>query len=94
MYEIFFEERELIPEGQFHELSFRSLVNDPLEEMRRLYQQLNLPDYSAVQPALERYVARIADYRGHQYAQIPPAPLQRQIAQSWRQCFTAWGYGY
>jgi hypothetical protein len=62
MYEAFFEERELIPAGCYHEVGFERLEADPIGEIRRIHEALGLSDFGHVEPALRRYVDAIASY--------------------------------
>jgi hypothetical protein len=91
MHEVFFEERDLIPPGQYHELRFDDLEADPIGQMERVYNALDLGEFSEVRPALERYVDRIRGYRRNEFPELPAA-LRRGIAYSWRPCFERWGY--
>lgn len=93
MYDVFFEERELIPDGQFHEVSFEELARDPVGQMKRIYEQLNIPEFEAVQEPLQRYADSIAHYRKNEYSEIPPL-LRRQITRAWKRSFEEWGYDY
>ena len=91
MYESFFEERGLIPAGQFHELSFEELEEDPVGQVQNLYSALGLPDFTETMPALHDYVHSI---RGFQKNVFPTLDFKRRrrIAQEWRFCFKEWGY--
>jgi hypothetical protein len=91
MYEAFFEERGLIPKGQFHEVGFEELERDPVGQIRALYEGLNLPGFDAVRPALEDYVRSLAGYRKNEHAGLAPA-LRRRIAAAWERNFAEWGY--
>jgi hypothetical protein len=91
MYDVFFEERGLIPPGHFHELAFEDLEKDPVGQLRALYERLDLPDFEAVRPALEDYVRSEAGYRKNEHPDLP-APLRSRIAQEWRRNFEEWGY--
>jgi omega-hydroxy-beta-dihydromenaquinone-9 sulfotransferase len=93
MYDAFFEERPLIPQGRFHEVCFEELVQNPLGEMREIYERLDIPGFDAVQGSLQHYVDSNAHYRKSEYPEIPPS-LRRQIAQSWKRSFDEWGYSY
>lgn len=59
MYEAFFEERHLIPAGHYHEVSFEELEADPVGQMQRVYEAMDLPTFSTTQAAVERYVGRV-----------------------------------
>jgi omega-hydroxy-beta-dihydromenaquinone-9 sulfotransferase len=91
MYDAFFEERRLIPDGQYHEMSFEELERDPFGQMKDLYEALNLPDFAQAEPALRRYLDSIADYKKNEFASLPDE-LRRRIAEAWSPCFEEWGY--
>lgn len=91
MYDAYFEERGLIPAGQFHEVGFEELEKDPIGQVRRVYEALNLPAFGEAEPALLRYAASIAGYRKNEFADLP-ADVRGRVAASWRRCFEAWGY--
>jgi hypothetical protein len=91
MYDVFFEERGLVPPGRFHELKFEDLEKDPVGQFRALYERLALPPFEAVRPALEDYVRAQAGYRKNEYPALP-GPLRRRIAEAWRRNFEEWGY--
>jgi hypothetical protein len=91
MYEVFFEERALIPAGQFHEVCFEELERDPVGQMRDVYRGLNLQGFEAVESALRSYVDTLAGYRKNEYAGLPP-DLRQRVAQDWRRYFVEWGY--
>lgn len=91
MYDLFFEERALIPDSQFCEVSFQRLVGDPMGQAKEIYEKLDLPGFPAAQPSLQRYLDSMADYRKYEYTELPIA-LRRGIGQAWRQSFESWGY--
>ncbi|MEQ8788192.1 MAG: sulfotransferase [Pirellulaceae bacterium] len=90
-YTAFFEERPLIPVGQFHELAFEDLERDPVAELQKTYTALDLPDFHVVEPRLREYLASLAGYQKNAMSVLPPEDRQRiQIAWPW--CFDQWGY--
>ncbi|MSR58035.1 MAG: sulfotransferase [Planctomycetaceae bacterium] len=91
MYDAFFEERHLIPAGQYHEIGFEPLELNPMGEMQRLYESLDLPDFSPAEPSLRRYLDSIAGYSKNEFPGLP-AELRQSIAGAWRPCFAEWGY--
>jgi hypothetical protein len=91
MYESFFEERSLIPDGRFHEVSFEDLEKDPVGQLRRLYDQLGLSGFDAVRPVLERYLDSQTHYRKNAYSDLPPS-LRHEVGRAWRRNFEEWGY--
>ena len=91
MHEAFFVDRALIPPGQYHEVCFEELEVDPLGQMERLYEALELGEFSVTRPALERYLNGIRGYRKNEFPELPAA-LRRRIADECRLCFEQWGY--
>jgi omega-hydroxy-beta-dihydromenaquinone-9 sulfotransferase len=91
MYDAFFEERSLIPEGRFHEVCFEDLEKDPVGQVERIYDNLGLPGFEAVQSPLRRYVDSIVSYRKNTYPELSPS-LRRDVGRAWRRNFEEWGY--
>lgn len=91
MYEVFFEERGLIPEGRYCEVGFESLESDPIGTMRGIYEALRLPDFRGAEADLDAYMATISGYRKNSFPDLAPETRGR-IAVEWRRCFAEWGY--
>ena len=91
VYDVFFEERELIPEGHYHEVCFEELEKDPVGQVRDIYEALDLPDFAHVESRLREYVDSIAGYKKNVFPEIA-ADLRERIAKEWRRCFDEWGY--
>jgi hypothetical protein len=91
MYDAFFEERGLIPDGHFHEMGFEELENDPVGEMRKLYEALGLPEFRNVEPTLKSYLHSLRDYRKNTFPELA-SEFRQRIAAEWRRCLEEWGY--
>src|SRR5215213_3031424 len=91
MYDSFFEERHLIPEGRFHELGFEELEKDPVGVVRRIYERLDIPGFEEFEPSLKRYVASVSGYRKNEYPELSTR-LREKIAHAWERSFEEWGY--
>jgi hypothetical protein len=91
MHDAFFEERDLIPPGQYHEMRFDDLEADPIGQMEQVYEALGLGEFPEVRPSLERYAQGIRGYKKNEFPELPAA-LRRRIADAWRPCFEQWGY--
>lgn len=91
IYDAFFEERDLIPDGQFHEIRFEDLERDPVAQMRGLYESLGIPGFETFRPSLENYVSDNSSYRKNVYEELPVS-LRREISQAWRRSFDEWDY--
>src|SRR4030095_2748220 len=70
LYDAFFEERSLIPEGRFHEIGFEQLERDPLGEIGKLYESLSLPGFGEFKPKLQHYVDSLSDYRKNEFGEL------------------------
>ena len=92
MYDAFFEERGLIPEGRPCEVGFEDLERDPVGVVGSAYGALGLPGFEDVRPRLEGYLGSIAGYSKNRHGELP-GPLRRRIADEWGRRFDAWGYG-
>jgi hypothetical protein len=91
MFDAFFEEKALIPRGRFCEVSYAQLDNDPLGEVRRIYDELALPDFAAVAPAMKEYVGTLAGYKKNRHVELPD-DVRSEISRTWRRSFEEWNY--
>jgi omega-hydroxy-beta-dihydromenaquinone-9 sulfotransferase len=91
MYEVFFDERALIPVGRFCEIGFEELEADPIGQMRKIYEGLELPDFGHVEPLLRSYLLAIAGYKKNELHELPLG-LRERVAQEWERYFEEWGY--
>jgi hypothetical protein len=91
MYDAYFAERALIPAGHLHEMAFADLERDPLGELQRLYEALDLPPFHDVEPEMTQYLASLAGYQKNKFDEYP-AELRTRVAQTCRREFDEWGY--
>lgn len=91
MFAAFFEERHLIPPGQFCEVAFAELEADPLGVVRTIYDQLALPSFEDVEPALTRYVDSLAGYEKNSHVSLT-ADVRAEIGREWGRSFAEWKY--
>lgn len=91
MHDSFFEERNLIPSGRFHELSFADLEQDPMGQVREIYEALDLPDFAQAEPRLKEYVDSTAGYRKNEFPELT-SDLRSRIASEWQRNFDEWHY--
>ena len=91
MYDAFFAQQPQIPEGNYCHLRFEDLEKDPLGELEKIYEQLGLPTFEEVRPALVSYLASIADYKKNE---LPPMSdtSKARIYEALKRSFEAWGY--
>jgi hypothetical protein len=91
MYDAFFEERGLIPEGRLCDVGFENLERDPAGVVGSIYEALGLSGHEDLRPRLETYLGSIAGYRKNRHDELPE-PLRRRIAHEWGRSFDEWGY--
>ena len=59
----------VLPPGRFHDLAFEAFEADPMREIGRLHEALDLPGFAANQAAFAGYLRSVVDYkkRHHRY---------------------------
>ena len=90
MYEAFQRDRELIDRSRFFEVRYEDLVRDPIEQMRSLYEHLELGEFETALPKLQAYFKDAKDYQTGTY-QIPDA-LREKIDRRWGAYMRRYGY--
>jgi hypothetical protein len=90
MYEVFERDRGLIPAGQLCEVRYEDLVARPINEMQRVYEELQLNDFDKVRPRMEAYFTAKADYKTNRY-QLP-SELAAEVGRRWGSFFDRYGY--
>ncbi|TNE91095.1 MAG: sulfotransferase [Deltaproteobacteria bacterium] len=91
MHEAWFADRELIPEGQLVELGYEQLVADPMNQLARIYAQLDLGRFEAREPLFRAYLDELGPYRANRFEPLDEATKAR-VQQAADPCFDAWGY--
>jgi len=91
VFDAYFRDQPLIPRENFHELSFDALERDPLGEMEKLYETLNLGGFAALRPKLSSYVESLRGYEKNRFTPMDPATRAR-VAEAAGRCFDRWNY--
>jgi len=91
MYDSFFEEKHVVPKGRFHELGFEELERDPVGQVKKIYERLDIPGFEEFEPSLKRHLASVSGYRKNEYPELPTA-MRERIARAWERGFEEWGY--
>jgi len=81
MYEALDAQRGLIHPGRYSEVRYEDLVADPVGQMRRVYEDLELGGFDEVLPALREHTAAMAGYKTNRY-EISPE-LRQEIGRRW-----------
>ncbi len=84
------EGKKLLAPSRFHELKYEDLVADPVGQMRKLYEVLDLGGFEQLKPRLESYLAENSAYERNHF-ELTDA--QRQvISHRWGEVIRRYGY--
>lgn len=86
----FLTDRVLIPANNLIEVRFEELEAEPLSIAYRIYEALELPGFTEAEPAFQRYLASVANYKKNQYTLT--ADIVNMVNTHWSFAFDAWGY--
>lgn len=90
MYAAFEQDRQLLGDAQLYELRYEDLVDDPLGQLRQLYSQLALGEFSRAEPAVQGYLAEVSNYRTNRHELT--AETRRTVREHWSNYFEQYGY--
>lgn len=90
MYAAFESQRDLIPPGRFAEVRYEDFVADPMREMERIYQELELDDFAQARQGIEEHLANVKGYKTNRYEVTPE--VEREIAHRWSGYIRQYGY--
>ncbi|NNL86593.1 MAG: sulfotransferase, partial [Myxococcales bacterium] len=85
----YLQDRKAVPSSHLVEVNFEDLERNPVAEMRRIYDTLNLGEFPRVEPALQAYMEGQAGYEKNRFARDPEDV--RKVNQNWGFAFDAWG---
>jgi omega-hydroxy-beta-dihydromenaquinone-9 sulfotransferase len=91
IYEKYVAQQADLPAGDLAVATYEALVTHPLEELERLYKELNLGGWQTVKPAVERHLETIRNYAPNRYPEL--APEKKEIVwRRWGRFFSRWSY--
>ena len=79
-----------LPTDSFVDIRFEDLEANPLGEIEKIYQTLELPGFVQARPGFENYLASIQGYRKNSYP-FDSETLQR-VESHWAPLIKRWGY--
>ena len=83
-------DKSLIPAGHLVEVKYEDLEKSPLNQVRKIYETLNLPGFDEAEPAFRAYLDSVAGYK-----KTPQKIEDRVIInvnRHWQFALDAWGY--
>jgi hypothetical protein len=90
MMQAFFRDKMMIPPHNLVEVQFETLEQDPMTELERIYQKLQLPDFTEAKPVFATYLASQTEYQKNQFT-IPQEAIQT-VNQHWQFALDKLGY--
>ncbi len=70
-FEKYEKDRELIPKGRLHEISFEEMEKDPVRELRTAYEELDLPGFDELEKALQPELESLKQYKKNEFQDDP-----------------------
>ena len=90
MYSAYLNQRSEIPSNQLVEVKFESLIEDPVAEMKRVYQQLELDQFDQVEPQVQAYFEQRKNHKTNPFSL--DSAVRSDIDSSWSQYMEVFGY--
>lgn len=90
MYSSYFDQRESIPRNQLVEVNFEKLTANPILEMERVYDQLEMDRFGELEPALVEYFERKKNHQKNPFILEPS--LELEIDNNWHRYMDVFGY--
>ncbi|MFL5330934.1 MAG: sulfotransferase family protein [Gemmataceae bacterium] len=82
--------KRLIPDGRFVEVRFEEFVQDPIAQMRSIYDTLGLGEFAKVESQIRDYFAHAKKVRPNKHAN--PPEVTEAIEREWGEIIRHYGY--
>ena len=79
-----------LPADSFVDIRFEDLETNPLREIEKIYQTLELPGFTQARPRFEDYLTRIQGYRKNRYSF--DSEMIQLVEANWAPFIKRWGY--
>ena len=90
MYDRYYEDIKLIPEGNLVDVQFEKLKENPLFELERIYSRLDLEGFEELKKRVKPYLDSVAGYTPSKYKMSEED--QMTIYSHWYKTIDEWGY--
>ena len=86
----FFQHKNLIPPQNFVEIKYEDFIGNELDEMKRIYQHLNLPGFEQVKPKFQEFIEQNSNYKTNSY--LFDKQMIAKIYNAWKFTIDQWQY--
>lgn len=91
LYQAYFDDIAAIAPGHHVDIPYAALDKDPVGELRRIYETLDLGGWEAFEPRLHAYLDTVANYEKNKAKPLPD-PIRQRLAERWGPWTSRWGY--
>lgn len=86
----FFSEKHLIPPENFIEIKYEDFVGNELTELKRIYEQLNLPGFQEAEESFKKYIESQKNYKKNKY--LLDEKTVDKVYSAWKFTIEKWQY--
>ena len=90
VYKRYFDERDLIPDGNLVEIRYEEFVKKPVDTLKAIYKTLNIKGFEQAKPAFKSYVKAHESYKPYTY-KIDES-IREKVYDEWGFAFEEFGY--
>lgn len=92
LYDLYSEDRNLIPKGNLIEIGFEDLEAKPIESLQRVYRSFGwAARFNAMKPAFAEYCKTLEDFKKNDHVPLDPVAVE-YIQKAWAKSFSDFGY--
>lgn len=91
MYECFEQDRNLVPKGNIVEVAYEQLVHDPKAILRKIYEELDLGEFSQIESRFKDRLLEAKNYQTNRHSPVDADDL-KAIRSRWRWYIKEYGY--
>jgi len=73
----YLDDRHLIPEGNLIEVPYQDLSDKPHETVKKIYEELSLPEFKQVEPAIKKHLEEVKGYKKNVFKELSPEQKTR-----------------
>lgn len=66
----YLDDRHLIPKGNLIEVPYKDLSDKPYETVKKIYEELSLPEFKQVEPAIKKHLEEVKGYKKNVFKEL------------------------